>query len=266
MVSRGDDSMEQAKDTTGALPAAKNRRLLLPALGIGLAAVALAVLAAAGFGSRFGLWQFRTGFTLLKYGSWCGLAAALTSLAAVRSAVAGRRFFAIILALAGLTGGVAAFALPLHWKLTAQRLPRIHDITTDTFTPPSFVAILPLRKDAPNAAEYGGSEIAVLQRTAYPDVRTLILDIPAPQAYERAVAAAHSMGWEIVAAVPDEGRIEATATTFWFGFKDDVVIRITPADRRSLVDVRSVSRVGASDVGTNARRIRAYQKKLATPG
>ncbi len=263
MVSKEDDCMEQTDDKSDAAPGTEERKLLLPLLGIGLAAVALAVLAAAGFGSRFGLWHFRTGFTLLKYGAWCGLAAALTSLAAARYAVKGKHMSAIVLVLAGLTGGVVAFALPLHWKLAAQRLPRIHDITTDTFTPPGFVAIVPLRKDAPNPAEYGGSGIAVLQRTAYPDVRTLILDLPAAQAFERALAAARGMGWEIVAAVPGEGRIEATATTVWFGFKDDIVVRVTPAEHRSLVDVRSVSRVGASDVGTNARRIRTYLKKLA---
>ena len=258
--------MKQADDKNGTVPQAKNRCQLLSAMGFALAVIALALLAAAGFGSRFGWWHFRTGFTLLKYGAWCGLAAALASLAAARYAVKGRRTFAILLALAGLTGGVVAFALPYHWKLTAQRLPRIHDITTDTFTPPRFVAVVPLRKDAVNPAEYGGAEIAVKQRTAYPDLVTAILNLPPAPAFERALDTARGMGWDIVAAVPGEGRIEATATTFWFGFKDDIVIRVTPAENRSLVDIRSVSRVGVSDVGTNARRIRAFLKKLAAQG
>ncbi len=72
------------------------------------------------------------------------------------------------------------------------------------------------------------------------------------------------MGWKIVDENQAEGRIEATATTRWFGFKDDVVIRIAPSGGNgSRVDVRSVSRVGRSDVGTNARRIRAFLKKFA---
>ena len=71
------------------------------------------------------------------------------------------------------------------------------------------------------------------------------------------------MGWQVVDANELEGRIEATATTFWFGFKDDVVIRIVPAPEGSRVDVRSVSRVGLSDVGTNAKRIRDFLHKLA---
>jgi uncharacterized protein (DUF1499 family) len=69
-----------------------------------------------------------------------------------------------------------------------------------------------------------------------------------------------------VAADSSAGRIEATATTPWFGFKDDVVIRVAPDPAGSRVDVRSVSRVGQSDVGTNARRIRAYLARLAAGG
>jgi uncharacterized protein (DUF1499 family) len=70
------------------------------------------------------------------------------------------------------------------------------------------------------------------------------------------------LGWRIVAAVPIEGRIEASDITFWFGFTDDIVIRITPSGKMSLVDIRSVSRVGLSDVGTNARRTRLFLMEL----
>ena len=84
-----------------------------------------------------------------------------------------------------------------------------------------------------------------------------------PQVFQSALDTAHEMGWHIVAQVPAEGRIEATDTTFWYGFKDDIVIRITPAGDRSLVDVRSVSRVGVSDVGTNAKRIRAFIARMS---
>ena len=73
---------------------------------------------------------------------------------------------------------------------------------------------------------------------------------------------ARDLGWEIVEASPSEGRIEATARTFWFGFKDDVVVRVTPSGDGSRIDVRSVSRVGKSDVGANAKRIRTYLERL----
>jgi uncharacterized protein DUF1499 len=258
--------MAETDDSTGTVPAEKARRQLLPLMGLALAIAAVAVLAVAGFGTRLGLWHFRTGFALLKYGAWCGLAAALVSLGSLVSSARGRQAFGVILALAGFAIGIATFSVPLQWRMTAQRLPRIHDITTDIVTPPPFVAILPLRKDAPNPAAYGGAEIAIKQRAAYPDLKTAVLDLPLPQAFEQALEAARRMGWNIVAAVPEEGRIEATDTTFWFGFTDDIVVRITPAGTRSLVDVRSVSRVGVSDVGTNARRIRAYLRKLGGAG
>jgi uncharacterized protein (DUF1499 family) len=93
-----------------------------------------------------------------------------------------------------------------------------------------------------------------------------MLSIPPDKAFEQALAAARKMGWVIVDANAADGRIEATDITFWFGFKDDIVIRVTPADQRSRVDMRSVSRVGKSDVGMNARRIRKYLKELKQTG
>ena len=164
----------------------------------------------------------------------------------------------------GFILGALAFGVPGNWYRIAKRVPMIHDITTDTENPPAFVSVLALRKDAPNSAIYGGPEIAAQQHAAYPDIRPLVSDIPPVHAYERARTVAHQMCWKIVDDNPAEGRIEATATTRWFGFKDDVVIRIVPsAGNGSRVDIRSVSRVGLSDVGTNTRRIRAFLKKFA---
>ena len=230
--------------------------------GVALALLAAVSAVAAGFGSRFGLWHFRTGFMILSWAAWGGLGAAVLSLGGVVAAVKQRRFRSGILSLVGLGAGIAIVAVPLSWKMTARSVPAIHDITTDIDHPPQFVAILPLRKDAPNPAEYAGGEAAVQQRAAYPDIKTVILNLPRQEAFDRSLDAARVLGWRIVAAVPEEGRIEATDTTRWFGFTDDIVIRVTPADYRSLVDIRSVSRVGRSDVGTNARRIREFIKRL----
>jgi len=158
--------------------------------------------------------------------------------------------------------GLVTAWVPWSWKNKAGSVPPIHDITTDTASPPAFQAVLPLRADAPNPSEYGGDSIAQQQREAYPDIEPVLLDVPPAQAFQRALEAAREMGWEIVSAEPAEGRIEATDTTFWFGFKDDVVVRVEPAAGGSRVDVRSVSRVGRSDVGTNAERIRDYLAKI----
>jgi len=70
------------------------------------------------------------------------------------------------------------------------------------------------------------------------------------------------MGWRVVSSAPAEGRLEASDTTRWFGFTDDIVVRVTAAPNGSRIDVRSASRVGRSDLGVNARRIRAFQGQV----
>jgi uncharacterized protein (DUF1499 family) len=124
------------------------------------------------------------------------------------------------------------------------------------------VAILPLRRDASNPPEYGGEAVAAQQLKAYPDVRPLTLTVPPDATFEKALRTAREVGWDIVESRPDQGRIEATDTTLWFGFKDDIVVRVTASDSGSRIDVRSVSRVGQSDIGTNAARIRNYLSRI----
>ena len=123
---------------------------------------------------------------------------------------------------------------------------------------PPFLAILPLRAGALNPTDYGGADVAAKQQHAYPDVVPLLLNVPPGRAFDRALAAAKAKGWDIVASDRAGGRIEATDTTFWFGFKDDVVVRVTPQPTGSRVDARSLSRVGGGDLGTNAARVRAF--------
>lgn len=228
-----------------------------------LAVIAAALLLAAGPGTRLEWWDFRTGFLLMRWATYAGLAAAalaLVMLVVPRTRASGRGVLLLALAL-----GLGAALVPLNGVRQARAVPPIHDISTDTLRPPEFVAILALRAEAPNPAAYGGPEVARAQDEAYPDLRTQRIDAAPAEAFARALAAARAMGWDIVASDASAGRIEATDTTFWFGFKDDVVIRVE-ADRAdgsgSRIDVRSVSRVGQSDVGTNAARIRAYLRAL----
>jgi uncharacterized protein (DUF1499 family) len=237
--------------------------------GFWLALAALVTLMLAGVGSRWGWWDFRFGFALLAWGAYGGAAAALSGGAALllMGLSYERTVRAIaILAVLGVLFGLVAFGIPWQWRRTAQHVPPIHDITTDVDHPPLFVAVLPLRASAPNPADYGGAGIAAQQRSAYPEIAPVILKLPPDRAFALALAAARGMGWQIVADAPSEGRIEATDTTLWFGFKDDIVVRVTPSDGGSRIDVRSVSRVGRSDVGTNARRIEAYVKRLMAAG
>jgi uncharacterized protein (DUF1499 family) len=226
-----------------------------------LAVVAVLLLALAGPGVRAGFWSFGTGFQLLRWGAYIGLAAAvLAVIQLLRPAWRAPTPWPLVMA---VVLGLLSAGIPWLWLQRAKRVPPIHDITTDTRNPPSFVAVLPLRAGAPNPATYGGPDVAAQQLKAYPDVRPLILSSTAPgAAFTRALEAVRASGWDLVAADSAAGRIEATATTGWFGFKDDVVVRIEPQGAGSKVDVRSVSRVGGSDVGTNARRILAYLRRI----
>jgi uncharacterized protein (DUF1499 family) len=217
----------------------------------------------AGFGSRVGWWHFRTGFQLLTWAAYGGLGGAVLAVAGGLTALQrgdGRR---VMLSLVALAVGLLVVWVPWQMKQKAARVPAIHDITTDTENPPRFVAVLPLRQGAPNSVEYEGPAVAGQQQAAYPDIKTLTLRGRGEEVFTHALRAAEAMGWDIAAADQAEGRIEATDTTFWFGFKDDIVVRIRARDDEHLVDVRSVSRVGKSDVGTNAERIREYIAKLA---
>jgi hypothetical protein len=235
----------------------------LALLATACAGIALLMLVSSGFGTRFGIWHFRTGFAILKWAGFLGLGSAVLALIVGSLCLKAKQLAGALLSLCALLLGLTAFALPYSWKLKAQSYPRIHDISTDLDNPPKFVAVVPLRQ---GSVEYGGTTVAVQQLKAYPDLKTLVLSVPVQRAFPAALDTAHEMGWQIVAQVPGEGRIEATDTTFWFGFKDDIVIRIFPAGAgdRSLVDIRSVSRVGISDVGTNAKRIRAFLAKLSS--
>jgi len=222
------------------------------------------VLLAGPVGYRLGIVPLRVALqTLLRWGGYGAIAAAIVSLAGLVATLTRPREArrGILLAAISLLAGVVLIGIPGRFRLGPPK-PPIHDITTDMQEPPEYVAVLPLRVNVPNTTEYGGEKIASQQRAAYPDLQPLILNVPPPQAFDRALATVREMGWELVAADATAGRIEATDTTFWFGFKDDVVIRVRAADRGSRVDVRSLSRVGGGDAGTNAKRIRAYLDAL----
>jgi uncharacterized protein (DUF1499 family) len=163
---------------------------------------------------------------------------------------------------AALTVAILVMAAIVSQQPDATGSSPIHDITTDVGNPPSFEAILPLRADAPNPPEYAGKKAAEIQKAIYPEIVTLTVEKPTDEVFEAAEKVARDLGWEIIRADPDSGQIEATATTTWFRFKDDVVIRLTPRGTESYVDIRSKSRVGQGDMGANASRINAFLTML----
>ena len=218
---------------------------------------------ASGLGYRWSLWSLGWGFGTLR---WAAYGAIVATALAVAGAIVSRRnrngrdFVSAIIA---FLVGAATFGLPGLMLIKAEHLPSIHDITTDTSDPPKFVAVLPLRANARNSTDYGGASIAAQQHQAYPDIAPFYSAFPPDKAFARAIDVARAMGWDIVGTAPSDGRIEATDTTLLFGFKDDIVIRVSPTPQGSRTDVRSESRIGGSDVGTNARRIATFLNKLA---
>lgn len=231
-------------------------------LGLALAVLSLMAVGISGLGYRLGVWSYKTGISIVKCAGYSSIVTVVVCLMGV--VLWKMNVFAAGLtgALIGLIIGCGVLLLTLKWKLSLDSLPYIHDITTDTENPPQFLAILPLRANAENSAEYGGPDIARQQLDAYPDVQPIVVTEPTHVAFTRALQAAQDMGWKIVDSSPQSMRIEATATTLWFGFHDDVVVRITPVPTGSRIDARSVSRVGKSDLGTNARRIEAYLTRI----
>ncbi|KFI22108.1 DUF1499 domain-containing protein [Nitrosococcus oceani] len=236
-------------------------------LGITIAFLSALAAVSSGFGHRLGAWHFTTGFLILRWASFGALAAIVLSLWGAFRTRPQRKRRGFWHALLGLALSLALVSIPLYWLLMARSVPPIHDITTDTDNPPAFSALLPVRAEAPNPSYYGGPSIAAQQQKAYPDIKPLYLSLNPKTILDEALAIARGLGWKVIAVESRETakggiRLEATDTTLWFGFSDDVVVRITPFDDGSRVDVRSVSRVGRSDVGTNARRIRAFLAAL----
>ena len=221
-----------------------------------LGAVSLLALACTGPLHRAGLVNLAGAFAVLKYAVVGSLATLPLAIAGM--VVAARRRSAMSTAVTALVLSLAAIGSIGALAGKASRVPAIHDITTDTIQPPPFLAILPLRTGALNPVEYGGAAVTAKQRAAYPDIAPLLLNVPPDRAFDRALAAARTLGWDLVASDKAAGRIEATDTTFWFGFKDDVVIRLTPLPAGCRVDMRSLSRVGGGDLGANAARVRTY--------
>ena len=200
------------------------------ALAAALLGAFLAV--ASGPAVRTGLASFTVGILMLPAAGLLGFAGALLALLALWRG--GR----VVRALTALAVGLAIAAIPAGAYVQARSLPRINDISTDP------------------------QEQSEESRRAYPDIQPLRLKVAPNIAFERAKGAIEQSGWQLVREDASAGRLEAVATTFWFGFKDDVIVRVAADGRGSRVDVRSKSRVGKGDLGTNAQRIRTYLRRL----
>ena len=245
-----------------------------------IAAVAILValpILLAGPGTRFGLWDFGQGLTMIRQAALPALAASGVALiAGVAAAVTKQGGAAIFAMLAALIAGGAGM-IPIKMRAAFEANPFIHEVTTDFDNPPAILAAA--NEERKNPAEYRGMDkvpndpdgliVADAQRLAFPDIAPIIAETDLSAATAVAKDVVIAMGMDILADGPtgDQAgggwRIEAVATSQWFGFKDDFIVRLTPLeDGRVLVDLRSKSRVGGSDLGANAARVREFMKRF----
>lgn len=238
--------------------------------------------AVAALGARFGLfdWRMSLGTLIVQWGPRLligVLVLAVVSLLAtlVKSPRQGWRSAAIALLIPALGLGYLAWV-----RGQSEDIPPIHDVSTRPNDPPAFSPALLSRRsqsagtnpvvsltvpistlpkyEGERFSEMGDRSLGAIAAEAYPAVRPLITPAALDAAFAAALAEARAQGWEIVTEDAQAGTLSATATTFWFGFKDDVAVRVRAEATGSVIDVRSTSRVGLSDLGANAARIEAY--------
>ena len=227
----------------------------------GIAAIVLLPVGA--LGSRAGLWGHEVGLVLLVLGS---LLALIGFVGGIPGAVVARRR-----ALSGdFRGTVSGMALHLAvivimgvQLLKALSTPLIHHVSTNTEDPPEFIEVVALRGENANTLAFDAEKTAPLQDEFYPWIEPLLLRATPDEAFDEALYVLMDMGLEVVATHPGQGLIEAVDTTYWFGFKDDVAVRVRAYPGGSVVDARSVSRVGLGDMGTNAERVGEIFRRLS---
>jgi len=224
-------------------------------------------------GTGWGFWEYTSGLKGVAGAFLLGLGAILIGAVQgwrVRKAInpppRARRWVGMVVALA-YVAWVGTFLM------AALTVPAIHDVSTDLADPPAFQT-LTLRADnldnIPGADDKDMKGLTPLQRwavvhqKAYGDIRSVRSNEPVPMVIAKAERLAKARGWDVAVSLPEEGRFEATETSAFFQFKDDVVLRVRPSEtgEGSIVDMRSVSRVGVSDLGMNAKRVRAFLADL----
>ena len=238
----------------------------------GVGALLWGLVSALGVG--MGLWEWSRGLTGVLWSFILAIGAILFGILfgwrAKKSGIVRPRLLRWIgmLAAIGYASWIGTFVL------AGLSVPAIHDISTDLADPPAFKE-LALRADNLDAvpgegeAEMQGlnpqQRWVVVHQKASGDIRSVRINEPVPTVIAKAERLANARGWDVAISLPEEGRLEATETSAFFRFKDDIVLRVKPTDtgEGSIVDMRSVSRVGSSDLGVNAKRVRSFLADLS---
>jgi uncharacterized protein (DUF1499 family) len=224
-------------------------------LGLVLAIAAMLTIAVSVAGYRLGWWRHPQAFSLFGWATYAAIAALIASAYALFKTRLQGQQRGFLISITSIVLSLPIISATVLFEYNTKAYPRINDISTDTLDPPSFW-------DVPEPMEYPGKRMAELQQEAYPDLVPLRLPVSPDQVFKHALATITDKGWEVVAKIPGEGRIEAVVTSLLYGFKDEVVVRISSSNGETIVDVRSRSRIGQIDRGTNAKRIRGFLKAL----
>ena len=238
----------------------------------GLGALLWGLISAVGVG--WGLWSWSSGLTGVMWSFILAIGAILFGILfawrAKKSGISRPKLLRWIGMLSAIVyaGWIGTFVM------AGISVPAIHDISTDLADPPAFVT-LALRADNLDAIPGEGDDEmkgmnpqqrwVIVHQKAYGDIRSVRIDEPVPTVIAKAERLAKARGWDVAVSLPEEGRFEATETSAFFRFKDDIVLRVKPTETGdgSIVDMRSVSRVGSSDLGVNAKRVRSFLADLS---
>ncbi|GHB60536.1 hypothetical protein GCM10008107_07230 [Psychrosphaera saromensis] len=207
---------------------------------------------------RLELWSMGTSFQIIKLTGFISMAVLLIAiLVAIFALVKKQKDLAKTCAVVAVLVALPVVGLSMQ-AAKAKSLPFIHQVSTDTVDLPKFKVIVALRGENSNPLDYDSEKLAPLQQAAYPQLQTIVSELNVDAAFAKAVDVTNDLGWEIVAQNKDSGMIEAVDTTLLWAFKDDVAIRVQMTDSGSKIDLRSISRVGMSDLGANAARITKF--------
>jgi len=209
---------------------------------------------------RLNLWEMGTSFKIIQYTGYASIVIlAITLFVGIFAFIKKHKPIAERCACIAVLLAVPVIGLAMQAS-KAKSLPFLHQVTTDTVNLPQFNAIVALRGEGSNPLAYDSEKLAPLQLQAYPELKPIISELTPQRAFLKAIQTAKSLGWEIISQQQEQGTIEAVDTTLLWGFKDDIAIRITATNTGSKIDLRSISRIGGTDLGANAVRVKNFIK------